>query len=350
MMDKLIRSMFYGSARTKAFLWGILIFGLLAFGMLVAAIALGIPVLGLGAVGLGFVTFVVSQSVSVETLEKQKKNKKEKGVIEAGKNERHPKARERAKSRYLASLNAKDVKKLLKEHKVKQSHVKVMIDLYEDRMLQQVPAFAWRTDTHLHFLVLEGRANEFEIPLEEIRGIFFEKNVETDPDQDYGPMKYETYIAKMFAPFLPEYHEYSKEGEIGYRKNLFWIKPGIYFTNSSVANLMSILPNIPFLVDDNICRSDRVDEYFKELYRYSILCKNMVMSREDYKKQINKTLDALLDAPVSAKKFVAILQNMARYHLIGREDVTRYIQKYRDKKGNAPSGDKNSSTRRSAQR
>lgn len=337
MVDKLIRSMFYGSAKTKAFLWGILFFGLLAFGMLVVAIAIGIPQLGLAAALLGFATFVASQSVSVETLEKKKKtkNKKEGKSADGAKNERNPKARERAKSRYLASLNAKDVKKLLKEHKVKQNHVKVMIDLYEERRLKQVPAFAWRTEDHLHFLVLEGHANEFEVPFDEIRGIFFEKDVEADPDQDYGPIKYETFIAKMFAPFLPEYHEYSKEGEIGYRKNLFWIKPGIYFTNSSVANLMSILPNIPFLVDDSICRSDRVDEYFKELYRYSILCKNMVISREDYKKQVNKTLDTLLDAPVSAKQFVAMLQNMAHYRLIEREHVTRYVQKYRDQKGDA---------------
>lgn len=344
MVDKLIRSMFYGSAKTKAFLWGILGFGLLAFGMLVVAIALGIPQLGLGAALLGFATFVASQSVSVETLEKKRKTKNQKAGKSTAhvKSERDPKSRERAKARYLASLSARDVKKLLKEHKVKQAHVKVMIDFYEERRLKQVPAFAWRTDKHLHFLVLEGHANEFEIPLEEIKGIFFKKDVEAVPDQDYGPIKYETFIAKMFAPFLPEYHEYSKEGEISYRKNLFWIKPGIYFTNSSVANLMSILPKIPFLLDDSICRSDRVDEYFKELYRYSILCKNMVLSREDYKKQVNKTLDTLLDAPVSAKRFVAMLQNMAHYRLIEQEDVTRYIQKYRDQKGDALSKEKKS--------
>lgn len=337
MLDKLIRSMFYGSAKTKAFLWGTFGFALLAFGMLVVAIAIGVPQLGLGAAALGFVTFVVSQSVSVDTLEKKRKTKNQKAGkdLALAKSERDPKNRDRAKARYLASLSAKDVKKLLKEHKVKQSHVKLMIDSYEERRLKQVPAFAWRTDHHLHFLVLEGHANEFEIPLDEIKGIFFEKNVEAFPEQDYGPIKYETFIAKMFAPFLPEYHEYSKEGEISYRKNLFWIVPGIYFTNSSVANLMSILPKIPFLVDDSICRSDRVDEYFKELYRYSILCKNMVLSREDYKLQVNKTLDSLLDAPVSAKRFVTMLQNMAHYRLIEKEDVTKYIQKYRAQKGNA---------------
>lgn len=338
MMDKLIRSMFHGSAKTKVFLWSVLVLGLAAFGLMVVAIALAIPQLGLGAALLGFVTFIVSQSVSVETLEKKAKvkdarNKKSvQGMGEIG-DERDPKVRERMKSRYLASLNAKDIKKILKEHKVKQNHVKLMIDTYEERKLKQVPAFAWRTDENLHFLVLEGHANEFEVPLGEIKGIYFEKDVEAEPDQDYGPIKYETFIAKMFAPYLPEYHEYSKEGEIGYRKNLFWIRPGIYVTNSSVANLMSILPKIPFLVDDAICRSDRLDEYFKELYRYSILCKNMVLTREEYKKQIDKTLDSLLEAPVSTKQFVHMLQNMARYRLIEQEHVTRYIQKYREQKG-----------------
>ena len=348
MWDKVIRSMFQGSTKTKIFLWSVFVLALAAVAMLVIAAALGFPYLGMGGVALGFVSFVVSQSVSIDTLEKEKKNRKKKNGKQ---NQAHPKkgkkpgkeeqleedegdsrSKERQKARFLASLNEKAVKKMLREHKVVQTHVKIMIDSYAQRRLKQVPAFAWRTDQHLHFLVLEGRANEFEIPLEEIKGIYYEKDAEADPEKDYAPFRYETFIAKFFADYLPEYHEYSNEGEINYRKNLFRVGQDIYITNSSMANMMSILPHVPFLIDDNVCRSGRFDEYFKELYRYSVLCQNQVISLEEYKNQIEKTLESLLTAPITARDYVQTMHSMARYHLIDRDNVTKYSQKYRSLK------------------
>lgn len=349
MWDKVIRSMFQGSTKTKIFLWSVLVLGLAAVALLVIAIALGFPYLGMGGIALGFVSFVVSQSVSIDTLEKEKKyQKKKKGKqpnqvhSQKGKQldkEEQPedeegdsRSKERQKARFLASLNEKAVKKILREHKVVQMHVKIMIDSYAQRRLKQVPAFAWRTDKHLHFLVLEGRANEFEIPLEEIKGIYYEKDAEADPEKDYAPFRYETFIAKYFADYLPEYHEYSNDGEISYRKNLFRVGQDVYITNSSMANMMSILPHVPFLIDDNVCRSGRFDEYFKELYRYSVLCKNQVISLEEYKNQIEKTLESLLTAPITARDYVQTMHSMARYHLIDRDNVTKYSQKYRSLK------------------
>ncbi len=348
MWDKVIRSMFQGSTKTKIFLWSILVLGLAAVAMVVIAAALEFPYLGMGGVALGFVSFVISQSVSIDTLEKQKKNRKKKSEKP---NQAHPKkgkksgkeeqieedegdsrSKERQKARFLASLNEKAVKKMLREHKVVQTHVKIMIDSYPQRRLKQVPAFAWRTDKHLHFLVLEGRANEFEIPLEEIKGIYYEKDAEADPEKDYAPFHYETFIAKFFADYLPEYHEYNSEGEISYRKNLFRVGQDVYITNSSMANMMSILPYVPFLIDDNICLSSRFDEYFKELYRYSVLCKNQVITLEEYKNQIEKTLESLLTAPISAREYVQTMHSMARYHLIDRDNVAKYSQKYRSLK------------------
>lgn len=346
MWDKVIRSMFQGNTKTKIFLWSILILGLAAAAMLVVSIALALPQLGMGAVALGFVSFIVSQSVSIDTLEKDRKTKngkpktknqktkksktkKHKDKMEQEEDPLDPKAKERTKARFLASLNEKSVKKMLREHKVVQTHVKVMIDSYAQRRLEQVPAFAWRTEDHLHFLVLEGHANEFEIPLNQIQGIYYEKNVEADPEKDYAPFQYGTFIAKLFAPYLPEYHEYTQEGAISYRKHLFRVGQDIYITNSSMANMMSILPRVPFLIDDQVCRSSRFDEYFKELYRYSILCKNQVISLEEYKKQIDKTLESLLTAPISAREFVQSMRAMSRYHLIDQENVTKYSQKYR---------------------
>ena len=90
--------------------------------------------------------------------------------------------------------------------------------------------------------------------------------------------------------------------------------------------------HVPFLIDDNVCRSGRFDEYFKELYRYSVLCKNQVISLEEYKNQIEKTLESLLTAPITARDYVQTMHSMARYHLIDRDNVTKYSQKYRSLK------------------
>lgn len=351
MWDKVIRSMFQGNTKTKIFLWSILVLGLAAVAMLVVAVSLGLPYLGMGGAALGFASFITSQSVSIDTLERNRKkpNEKkrkmkdgqEKGLRQqkqkkkdqdVGEEEGGIKTKERQKARFLASLNEKAVKKMLREHKVVQLHVQIMIDSYAQRKLKQVPAFAWRTEKHLHFLVLEGHANEFEIPLGEIKGIYYEKDAEADPDKDYAPFHYETFIAKYFKAYLPEYHEYTSEGELSYRKNLFRVGQDIYITNSSVANMMSILPHIPFLIDDTVCRSMRFDEYFKELYRYSILCKNQVISLEEYRNQIEKTLESLLTAPITAREYVQTMHAMARYHLIERDHVTKYTQKYRSLK------------------
>lgn len=350
MFDKIVRSMFHGSVKTKLFLWTVLILALAAFGLLVTAFALQIPQLGFGAVALGFVSFVTSQSVSIDTLEKKKKNKQKKTKKPAQKHggkhsdkkkdEEEPdegnmdaKEKERAKARFLASLNEKQMKKILKDHKVNQMHVKIMIDSFAKRRLSQVPAFAWRTDDCLHFLVLEGHANEFEIPLDGIQGIYLEKDVTADAQKDYAAFQYGNYIAKLFAPYLPEYSERNEGGELIYKKNLFYIEPGVYVTNASMANLMQILPKVPFLVDDQICRSDRFDEYFKEIYRYSILCKSHVISLEQYREQIGNTLDALLHAPISGSEFVHSMRNMSRYRLITGDHVIEYSQKYKEMKG-----------------
>lgn len=332
MFDKIVRSMFHGSPKTKLFLWTVFILGLAALGMLSVAIALGLPMLGAGAIGLGLVSFITSQSVSIDTLEKNHQLKKKKEELQREKDCAHPQEKERMKARFLASLNEKSVRKILKDHKVKQNHVKVMIDSYEERKLKQVPAFLWRTDKSLHFLVLEGHANEFEIPLDQIHGIYYEKNIDANPEKEYVPFRYGTFIAKMFSGYLPEYFEKSQGGELFYQKNLFRLEPGIYITNSSVANVMSILPRVPFLIDDEVCRTDRFDEYFKEIYRYSILCKNMVISLEQYKEQTEKTLEALLHAPISTSEFVNSLKAMSHYRLISREYVVRYTQRYREMK------------------
>jgi hypothetical protein len=132
----------------------------------------------------------------------------------------------------------------------------------------------------------------------------------------------------MYRPYLPEYREVTRNGEIEYLKNLFTIEPGISFTNTSVKGLLEILPKIPLLVDDAINASNHFDEYFKEVYRYSILCKNDVYTLEEYRKKMEEVLEELLVAPITGQEFSKSLRDMNRYHLITSEYVAKYTQRY----------------------
>lgn len=353
MLEKILNSMIHGNTKTKIFLWSVLIMGVSAVFLLMAGIVLGLPFLGLGGVGIGFLGLIISQSVSLNDLQRGKKAKKKKSdiipeeekkgelpAVETEKKKEEPedegktkKERERAKSQYLSSLNKKKLKRIMKEHKVNQVHVKVMIDSYPAKKIEQAPAFMWRTDKMLHFMILTGRAEEFEVPLSDIKGILLVKNVPADKEKDYLPFQYSSFISNMFQPYLPEYFESTKDGQLEIKKNTFRIEPGIYLTNSSVANLRKVLlPGVAFLVDDQVIASNRFNEYFKELYRYSLLCKNMVITLDEYREQIKKTLDALLEAPISGREFVNTIYDLNKYRLITKNDVVFYTQKYRELK------------------
>ena len=78
------------------------------------------------------------------------------------------------------------MKKNMKKHKVNQIHVKVMVDSYPEKQIEQSPAVVWRTDTMLHFMIMSAQVEEFEVPLMDIKGILLVKNVPADPQKDYA--------------------------------------------------------------------------------------------------------------------------------------------------------------------
>ena len=354
MLEKIFNSMIHGNTKTKVFLWSVVLMFIGAVILLLAGIVLSMPYVGMGGVGLALAALITSQSVSLKDLQKPRQPKKKKNKQKATdekaertsskkanaptefeQKEKNKKEKNRAKSRYLTSMDAKKMKKLMKSHKVNQIHVKVMIDSYPAKKIEQAPAFMWKTETMLHFMVLEDQAIEFEVPLDDIKGILLVKNVAANPDKDYLPFQYSNFISNMFQPYLPEYFESTKDGKLEIKKNTFRIEPGIYLTNSSVANLRKVLlPHVAFLVDDQVIASQRFNEYFKELYRASLLCKNQIITLDEYKEQITKTLDALLDAPISGTEFVNTIYDLNKYRLITKNDVVLYTQKYRELKMN----------------
>jgi hypothetical protein len=354
MMEKIINTMFHGSFKAKLFLWSVFVMILATVLMGVLAAVMGMASFGAGAVVCGLAALITSQSVSLQELNrKTKKPAKQKNRQQkTGKNisgsgtgndpegdhslqqeidEGAPvdsREKARAKARYLAAMNGKKLKQLMKDHKIKQQHIFVMIDSFPREDISQTPAVAWQTDTHLHLLILDSAAREFQIPFDDIKGIWYQNDVEADPETDYTAFQYANFISKMYRPYLPEYREVTREGKLGYVKNLFTIEPGISFTNTSVKGVLQILPKTPLIVDDAINTSHHFDEYFKEVYRYSILCKNDIYTLEEYRHKMEEVLEALLTAPITGQEFSKSLHDMNRYHLITSEYVAKYTQIY----------------------
>lgn len=342
-MNKILHTMFYGSAKARVFLWSIVIMGLAAVLFGVLAAVLGSFAFGTGAFVCALAAFVTSQSASLTEIERNDRKQRQKQSSEgAGTSravqqeqandgedeEKVRKEQEKEKLQYLSSFNARKLKKLAKEHQVKQKHVFAMVDSYPAEKIQQAPAIVWRTDHYLHLLIMDRSAREFKIPFNDIKGVYYHKNMPADPEQDYLAFQYSGFMTGVYKPYLPEYKQNTKNGQIVYVKNLFTIHPGISFTNTSMKGIFSILTRAPFLVDDAVNTSRRFDEYFKDIYRYGILCKNNVYTLEEYRQKMESVLEELVEAPVTRDQFFQTLNAMNNYHLITQEYVTKYTQKY----------------------
>ena len=73
---------------------------------------------------------------------------------------------------------------------------------------------------------------------------------------------------------------------------------------------------------------NRFDEYFKDIYRYGILCKNNIYSLEEYRQKLESVLEELLAAPITREEFFRTLNAMNHYHLITQDYVMKYTKKY----------------------
>lgn len=344
MINKIINTMFHGSMKAKIFLWSVFVLFVAAVLMGVLAAVLSSTVFLMGAVVAGVAAFITSQSVSLRELERKEKKRKQKDqqsvsgrntsggkeeLQEGGENARD---REKKKARYISSMNERKMKQLLKEHKVRQVHVFVMVDSYPEMHVSQTPAVLWKTNTNLHILLIDSSSREVKIPLADIKGILLEKNIPANPEEDYAPFQYSNFMSRLYKPFLPTCQEVSKDGEMGYVKTLFTIAGGVSFTNTSMAGLMKVLHKVPLLVNDPVNMSPRFDEYFKEVYRYSLLCKNGVFSLDEYRERMERVLQELLSAPIDANQFAKSLRDMSNYRLITSDYVTKYTQIYMTKK------------------
>ena len=176
---------------------------------------------------------------------------------------------------------------------------------------------------------MQKLANQVEVPKEEDTVKKQKNSTEATGDgaAEATTPKEETPTQNLTV--LPEYAERNVDGELVYQKNLFYLSNGLYITNTSMANLMKLLPKVPFLLDDSVSRSNHLDAYFKEIYKNRVLCEAHAITMDQYRQSIEDTLEDLIQAPISGQEFVKSLRDMTKYHLIDQQQVSRCSQRYR---------------------
>lgn len=328
-MRKIIYSMFYGNRRTKCFLWTLFLLGLAVIVCAVLAFAMSQPLYGGIAFILGLLLLVISQSYSLDALAREPGNKagNSRQSGNAGKAKKGKRAEEAAPEEDEAAENdfvqydEKQLKKIMHRYKVRREHKTIMIDNAPDYKIRQCPAFVWREGNNLHFLLLEKEPRRLDIPLSDIRQIGYHKGVKAEPDKDYRPFTHATLVAKVFREHLPSYQETVENGKHSFYKNLYVIGTHMEITNTSAKNIFSIL-SVPFVIRNDVTRSQRYSEYFKEAYRCSTLCKDLVITKAEFSEKITGLLDEMADdADITGSEFIQTLRDMTQCHFATGEQA-----------------------------
>ena len=76
-------------------------------------------------------------------------------------------------------------------------------------------------------------------------------------------------------------------------------------------------------------RSNRLDAYFKEIYKNRVLCEANALTMSLNTLSIEDTLEDFIQALISGQEFVKSLRDMTKYHLIDQQQVSRCSQRYR---------------------
>ena len=345
-MSKIWNSLQYGSTKTKIFLWAVILLSIVSLGMLCFGVVLSqLPIMAAGFI-MGMVTLIVSQSVSLETLETKGKNKKKtdaakkKGRDELEKpssktkdaGEKNQEGQEDAD--VFKDMDDKVVKMLMKQYKVTKDHKLVMVDKCDVVRKRQCPAFVWVNKGLFHVLMIGKEPKEVAYEITQLKEIRYEKNVTAHPAKDYQAVLQSPFICKLFGEYLPTYNDKQVGNKLVYSKNLYVVKDDIRFTNTSARNLLELL-KLPFVVDDTVTRSQRYHEYFKKLYRISILCRDKVYTMEEYKMQAELLLVKMSqDDTLPYAVMRQTLGDMLRLHLISRDMLSLIEQSGKTEKKN----------------
>lgn len=224
----------------------------------------------------------------------------------------------------IASYDKKKIRRTLHKYKVKRDHRMVLVDFCDGFNIKQTPAYIWVYKNEFHMLLIESEPRQIVLPLYSIKQIDYMKKVEVNSDTDYPAFHKETILTNMFREYLPDYSHSTLVTDTSAYKNLYGIAPGIYFTNRSASSLFDLL-GVEFVVDDKVTTSNKVNYYFKDVYKSSILLRDNVIDANGYADRISKTLEDMTGAAISYNEFKETLNLMIKNKLITQEFAMHYM-------------------------
>lgn len=229
----------------------------------------------------------------------------------------------------IARYDKKVIKKVMHKYKVKRDHRMVIVDYCEKLNIKQTAAYIWVADKVFNLLLIDREPRHFTLPIYNLSEITYKKKVPANAQVDYGAFKANSVVANMFNEYLPDYSYSTVVDDLTSYKNLYGIGPGIYFTNSSAANLFDLL-GVPFVVEDKVTASTKVNMYFKESYKANIMLRDNVIDANGYADKISKILDDMAHSTISYNEFKETLNLMIKNKLI-TEEFASYFMDVRDK-------------------
>lgn len=225
----------------------------------------------------------------------------------------------------LLAYDEKKIQQVFYKYKVHKEHHPIIIDSWEEKKVWQCPAYIWLHHGQLHMLLMEKTVRELTLPASKASTLTYVRGVVCKAKKEYLSFRKESLLSKVFSPYLPVYHEGTKNGKPVIYKNLFELGEGLRVTGASVKTIMEML-NPDFQVDDIITRDVRYNAFFKEIYRQGILFREQIITIQEYREQIKETLHKLVATGVSEEEYESTLQALYQNKLITEEYISYYMQ------------------------
>lgn len=229
------------------------------------------------------------------------------------------------KAEELVSYDEKKMKQVLYKYKVRKDHKMIMIDEWKEKDVHQCPVYIWVHRGRVHFLMIEGETREISLPLAKAATLKYRKGVVCKAKEEYIQMRKNSLLSAVFEPFLPTYHSGNKNGRPVVYKNLFELGHGLLVTNTSARTVMELL-HPEFQVEDSVTRNREYNDFYREIYKNSILFREQVIPTKEYQGRVNDILQQLAGSGAAEQEYEDTLQQLYRSQLITQEYITYYLQ------------------------
>lgn len=338
-MKKYLRAMFYGSGKTKAYLWTVVLAAVASFGCLVACVmGAGLP-FAYAAFGGTIFSIMYSQlgvfkDVNVEIdqrdkLERSIQHREAEENGNAGSKKKKTEEAEQAEPNELDRYTEESIKRYLTAYKAKQETYCVLVDSSEKYHLNKCPAYIWSDKNYLFLMALEKKPRVIHMMRKDVATLRYEKGIVITDMEEYKKVKESIFISSKFRKLFPEYYKASVNGLTTFKKNLFVLGEDLRITTPSAAGMIKAVQCRLELTNKQIDR-ERFGGYFEEVYKAKLLLNEKAYDQEEYDEKVRQLLVVLAEHEEKIEVFQTIISQLVQYRMISQETAEFYME-YRGK-------------------